>query len=576
MRKIRRLAAAVTALALTGSILTCSGVSGQMRDAQVRETTIIGDVSAAAGITIRFGSGIGEKLSWLQSYTFGDAAAQTVKYKKLKYNDVQFEAESETYVPDLTLTAAENAVDYDTIEQMQELAEKAAAGKLNAYDEETLALTKEFFTADAQQKLQELDARLPKAGSASLAAGEEAAITIKMNELLRYYPISGTASFESDVNESLDLTSGIFARPAEGNSLWTDFNRFFRIPMPENESMGYRVTRFSESDDTLYPEPSGWTVSTKSGEDHFAFAMISCAADDAIYFTFDPHTENGKLVDLSRIPGGYGIYRLPYDRERKIFLGEKLEMVYALDPELRYVGLTVSPDGRKLLLQRQECVPLEPGTELYRDLTVNRTEQEENEVDSEVFYEATLTAETIDLASRKAEETQEVLRGLDSINFRNGGDYLVFSDGVSRLCVLAYEDGRYRKTLSLADLQLDGGLTDETPCYWILNRMAYDGERLVLAGMSYVSTEETGIGGWDQDRSGGVDVAVYNADGLACFGRLYSNLQEWTDDRSFTDWMERIRPNKQGQKNYYTADRFNTFHARTSWLAIEFAQEERG
>lgn len=42
----------------------------------------------------------------------------------------------------------------------------------------------EFFTAGAQQKLQELDARLPKAGSASLAAGEEAAITIKMNELL--------------------------------------------------------------------------------------------------------------------------------------------------------------------------------------------------------------------------------------------------------------------------------------------------------------------------------------------------------------------------------------------------------
>ena len=556
MRKARRLAAVVTALALTGSLLTCGSVSGQMREAQVRENTIIGDASAAAGITIRFGSGIGEKLSWLQSYTFGDAAAQTIKYKKLKYNDVQFEAEPETYVPDLTLTAAENAIDYDTIGRMQELAEKAAAGKLNAYDEETLALTKEFFTADAQQKLQELEKRLPKAGAADLAAGEGAAVNIKMNELLRYYPISGTVSVhngEVDQVDPIDLTSGIFSHPTQGNSLWEDFNRFFRIPMLENESMGYQVTRFSESDDTLYPEPSGWTASAKSGKDHFAFAMISCAADDAIYFTFDPHTESGRLVDLSRIPGGYGIYRLPYDRERKIFRSEKLEMVYALDPGLRYVGLTVSPDGRKLLLQRQERVP--------------------RELDHE-HYEAILTVETIDLANRKAEETQEVLRGLDSINFRNGGDYLVFSDGVSRLCVLAYEDGRYRKTLSLADLQLDGGLTGETPCYWMLNRMAYDGERLVLAGMSYVATEESGIGGWDQDRSGGVDVAVYNADGLAYFGRLYSNLQEWTDDRSFTDWMERIRPNKQGQKNYYTADRFNTFHARTAWLAIESAQEE--
>ena len=47
-----------------------------------------------------------------------------------------------------------------------------------------------------------------------------------------------------------------------------------------------------------------------------------------------------------------------------------------------------------------------------------------------------LTAETIDLASRKAEEAQEVLRGLDSILSCNGGDYLTFSDGVTRLCVL--------------------------------------------------------------------------------------------------------------------------------------------
>ena len=559
MRKIRRLAAAVTALALTGSILTCSGVSGQMRDAQVRETTIIGDVSAAAGITIRFGSGIGEKLSWLQSYTFGDAAAQTVKYKKLKYNDVQFEAESETYVPDLTLTAAENAVDYDTIEQMQELAEKAAAGKLNAYDEETLALTKEFFTADAQQKLQELDARLPKAGSASLAAGEEAAITIKMNELLRYYPISGTASFESDVNESLDLTSGIFARPAEGNSLWTDFNRFFRIPMPENESMGYRVTRFSESDDTLYPEPSGWTVSTKSGEDHFAFAMISCAADDAIYFTFDPHTENGKLVDLSRIPGGYGIYRLPYDREQEIFLSEKLEMIYALDPDQRYVGLTASPDGRKLLLQRQEKIPLEPGSAEWKELV--RTPEPDRAYD-----EVILTAETIDLASRKAEEAQEVLRGLDSIISRNGGDYLTFSDGVSRLCVLTYEDGRYRKTLSLEDLPA-------VPCYSMAEQMDYDGERLALTELSSVQTTEPVVYGWDGGVSGGADVAVYNADGLAYFGRLYSNLQGWTDDRDFTNWMEQIKPGKRDAKTYYSEDSRNVAEAYVSWLAVKFARD---
>lgn len=59
------------------------------------------------------------------------------------------------------------------------------------------------------------------------------------------------------------------------------------------------------------------------------------------------------MVDTSLIPGGYGIYRLPYDREKEIFLSEKLEMVYALDPEKQYTDIYASPDGAKLFLVSQ-------------------------------------------------------------------------------------------------------------------------------------------------------------------------------------------------------------------------------
>lgn len=69
------------------------------------------------------------------------------------------------------------------------------------------------------------------------------------------------------------------------------------------------------------------------------------------------------------------------------------------------------------------------------------------------------------------------------------------------------------------------------------------------------------------------DVAVYNADGLAYFGRLYSNLQEWTDDRDFTNWMEQIKPGKRDAKTYYSEDSRNVAEAYVSWLAVRFARD---
>ena len=103
--------------------------------------------------------------------------------------------------------------------------------------------------------------------------------------------------------------------------------------------------------------------------------------------------------------------------------------------------------------------------------------------------------------------------------------------------------------------------------------MDYDGERLVLTELSSVQTTEPVVYGWYGSVSGGADVAVYNADGLAYFGRLYSDLQEWTDDRDFTNWMEQIKPGKQDEKTYYSEDSRNLAEAYVSWLTVRFTQD---
>ena len=66
-------------------------------------------------------------------------------------------------------------------------------------------------------------------------------------------------------------------------------------------------------------------------------------------------------MDTSLIPGGYGIYCLPYSMDYStdpdgmaVPDPEGLAMVYPLDPNAQLLDLTLSQDGERLLLQTKE------------------------------------------------------------------------------------------------------------------------------------------------------------------------------------------------------------------------------
>lgn len=59
----------------------------------------------------------------------------------------------------------------------------------------------------------------------------------------------------------------------------------------------------------------------------------SVITDDTCFFWFGNRTDNDRLVDTSRIPGGYGVYMLPYgplapDSEASAFYGGNVNEVY--------------------------------------------------------------------------------------------------------------------------------------------------------------------------------------------------------------------------------------------------------
>ncbi len=556
MRRPRTIALLALLLALAGTAAVTCGIQDTMRHAAVTETTLFGDVSAAEGVELCFGGTSDGKLSWEHRWRFGGSGtAETTgtDADRARQNAQHTQSTSFTYgSPQETVTRAwpdlracvdtgslnsslrflwSNPIDPDNAA----LTEEERAGKTEGAKRR--AAVRSYFTEETPTILQDLQR--------AFDAGEKTKAEIRMQDLLRYYrlelELTGQDNHvldvwcrESDYNaDTEEYKNFVSTAGQESFALWESLNRFFRIPVLESEKRVLAAKR-----DSIDPIGGGAWLSyeldrAKNDLDYFSFETIACGTPEAVYFTFDPHSYRGKLVDTSQIPGGYGLYRLPYDSTEKVFLPEKLEMVYPLDPARDYVSVHSSPDGQKLLLTSRAW-------QFGDTKESSRYEAADPEPVTEFDRERRLTAEVVDLASMTREKTLDVLQSRSEIQCRDEGDYLVFSDAVSKICVIAYQDGSYHKTLDLADLAMASRPDEELPCYGYLKQMAYDGERLVLAGYSYVKADRVQES-WDWSPQSDAELAVYDRRGLAYFGRLTDNLQDYTEEQGFVQWAEALK-----------------------------------
>lgn len=318
----------------------------------------------------------------------------------------------------------------------------------------------------------------------SLEPGEEKSAVVYLKDYMDYYPISVSLDLPG-AYDSLEGSEVPDWDPDPGTPSYALFKirDYFKIPVLEEEFYEISVKKYEAGN------VNGASGMDATGSDHFNMTMFSALTDDACYFTFDAHSQEGKLMDVSELPDGYGIYRLPYEEDRrdesngKIYSvdADALEMVYPLGPEITPVSMSVDPEQSKLLLHAME--------EDEYSLTV-------------IDIETMATLQKLEIEGAPEEIYEE-------------GGYLAILLSGSRLAVVAVTDSGGYELRWICDVSPD---EFENTLFWRGSALAFDGERLAVVGQPI---DEYGR---YYDDSCNFSLAVYEPSGLAYYGEYWNSL----------------------------------------------------
>lgn len=190
----------------------------------------------------------------------------------------------------------------------------------------------------------------------TIGANEEAEKEIYLKDYIDYYRYTVQLDIPgTDIYRNASWTNKTVKQEQEKYAI-EKLNDFFKIPVLEGERHSIFVGKNEQGN--IYHTGSG------SGEsDYYYMWTFNAIAENDLYFTFDTHSWNGVVVDTSLIPGGYGIYCLPFDgslegseenADRISADVDGLKMVYSLDPQIDVMHLHLNDNKDKLILHAEE------------------------------------------------------------------------------------------------------------------------------------------------------------------------------------------------------------------------------
>lgn len=190
----------------------------------------------------------------------------------------------------------------------------------------------------------------------TIGPNEEAETEVYIKDYMDYYrytvelDIPGTQFYEWGT-----MSQNVIAQEQEKYVI-EKLNDFFKIPVLKEEKSIISLGKNEYGD--IYHTGSG------TGEsDYFYMWTFNAIDENDLYFTFDTHSRDGVVVDTSLIPGGYGIYCLPFDgslegseenADRISVDVDGLKMVYALDPQIDVMHLHLNDNKDRLILHAEE------------------------------------------------------------------------------------------------------------------------------------------------------------------------------------------------------------------------------
>jgi len=283
---------------------------------------------------------------------------------------------------------------------------------------------------------------------ASRSDGESYTETVRFKDYYDFYPVNISMDFNR-----FHYHTDAPTQSAQKLALDEAFGNFFKIPVLEDYHVTVEMNKNRQGViHSVNMRPA------KDGDDYFM--NLSGVRDSSrIFITLDPYAADGRRMDTSHIPGGYGIYSLPYTdipTQEVTLQADKLEVCYPLDDDVRVLELAFSPDRSHLLL----------------------TTREDN-----IFY-LTVIDPTSMATLQKLEFASSDNPDVSYSNHRYYDDFILLHSGYAeqpaRLIVLAREaNGLYRVALT-TNRDPDGEFEEPYFAFYCVNA-AWDGRRLIMA-----------------------------------------------------------------------------------------------
>ena len=455
MRKAAILLTVLLALSVGGACVAASGVYEAHDRVALTETVVYGDRAAADGLTVERRTKYSSRIFWDTTCTM----------------DAEQTAETE-YTFSASPASETRPATYNGV---------------SLYDDLSAGMS---FDPDFAEPATGLEVAYQELFD-SIGPGEEKSAVIYLKDYLDYYPIYVELDFPG-TSCSTDRSVTLDGASAPGTELYAmaKLRDYFKIPVLEDERISISIGR----------NVNGKVRSSGSGTnaDSFYLQTYNVLTDDACYFTINTHNSGGLVVDTGEIPGGYGIYRLPYEEDRHDESGQKvcgvdvdaLEMVYPLDPEIELLSLSVNEEQTRLLLYAEE-----DGAYV---LTV-------------IDLETMDTLQKLKIADRTENSWWERY---------DEGDFTVIRLSEKLALITVTDSGDYVLQF-VCDVTPDGG-----PEFWYLDAdWDFDGERLAFASTLEEMKEDWG---WSRATCG-FCLGVYDASGLLYFGEYRSSLDTGED-----------------------------------------------
>ncbi|MBR3767783.1 MAG: hypothetical protein IKL10_06045 [Clostridia bacterium] len=182
--------------------------------------------------------------------------------------------------------------------------------------------------------------------------GETKTVTIKMKDYFDYYPMIIDLDLPGN---NISWNYGVFDEVGEYysdmpkermNGFIKAIEDFLKIPVLDNDIREWKIEKSIGG----YSYGSTWINS-------FSFYSYNAVFSDKCYFTFNNRVEdydNGTsvTVDTSQIPGGYGIYVLPFD-EKTVYY-EQIKNVYPINGESTVIRMFPNTEMGQIYLMLHE------------------------------------------------------------------------------------------------------------------------------------------------------------------------------------------------------------------------------